>query len=158
MGRKQPKDQRRNKENVGYEKTRYRECAHLRSTAHHPFDALANPGGFAYRICSYCGCEIGPLVPGKQVPSKSHRKDQAEEHASRQPKQLAPAFVRSVDIRLRQVEEQDDNHRAYPIPGEPPEKRAGGLRLRNVRSRSVRVIGRGHVVESKKYSGDYLRN
>src|SRR5580658_4515605 len=81
------------KENMGHKKSRDGKRTHLRATTHQALDALSDPGNFAGRVGSHSSGKIGSLIPGQQVTSESHRQHQTEEHASREPKELAASFV-----------------------------------------------------------------
>src|ERR1700693_932220 len=140
-------DKGRDQKNMGYKKPRDRERAHLRAAADQTLNALANPGNFTDGISSYSGGKISSLVPGKQVASEGHSQNQAEEQAPREPKKLAPPFVRSVDVGLREVQEQNHDHRAGAVGVQAAEKRSSRDRLGYVSDRRVRMIGGGNVVQ-----------
>src|SRR5271155_3565955 len=70
-----------NEENMGHEKPRDREGAHLRATPHEALNGLTNYGNFADRVGAYGGGEISSLIPREQVTGEGHCHDQTEQRA-----------------------------------------------------------------------------
>src|ERR1700722_12331775 len=93
-------DARGNKKNVSHEKSRDGKRAHLRAAAHESLNTSPNPGNFVGGIRSYSSSKISLLVPREQVTGERHSQDEPEKHESGKPEQLAPTFVRSVDVGL----------------------------------------------------------
>src|SRR5258708_66711 len=100
MGCHKRKDAGRNEKNVGHKEPRDGERAHVRATAHHALGGFADHRNLAGRIGSHGSRKVGSLVPWKQITRESHPENEREEHASGEPKDLPPSFVRPVNIGL----------------------------------------------------------
>ena len=119
----QREDARGNQEYVRDEKARNGERAHVRAAAHQAFEAFADQGNFADGVGADGGGEIGFLVPREQVAGESHAQNQHEEHAAGKPEQFAAAFVGAVDICLRKMQQQHDDHRAGAVGMQPAQEK-----------------------------------
>ena len=122
------------------------------------FKLSPTSGNFADRVGSHSGGEIGALVPGEQVAGEGHGEDESEENAAGKPEQFAAAFVGAVDVGLRKVEQQDDDHRGGAVKMQTAKERTGGDAFCDVGDGGVRVVGGGNVIEREENSGDDLRN
>src|SRR6202030_1382971 len=73
-------------------------------------------------------------------------------------KQFARTFVRAIDISLREVQEQYDDHGAGAVSVQATQKGASSNRFGDVRDCGVRVIRGWNVIERQENASDYLRN
>src|ERR1700722_1512016 len=156
--RHQNKNARRNQKNVSDKEARDGERAHVGAAANQTLQTFTHERDFADCVGSHGGGEVGALVPGEQVAGEGHGEDESEENATGEPKQFAAAFVGAVDVGLRKVEQQDDNHRAGAVKVETAKERTGGDAFCDVSDGGVRVVGGGNVIERQENSGDDLRN
>ena len=105
MRRDERDEHRWNNKDMRNEKSRDSKRTHLVAASHETFQARADERNVRRHIRPNSRGEVSLLVPRQQITSERHGQHEREQHATRNPKQLAPALISTVEISLREVQQ-----------------------------------------------------
>src|SRR5664279_1656441 len=103
-------------------KARKRQSSHLRAAAQEQPELFTDDGNLPNKIRAHGAGGIRPLIPRKEVSRKCHAHDEKRESTARDPQELAFSLVGTVEKRLQEMQEQNDDHGTRSIRVQTPQE------------------------------------